>query len=366
MALMIPNYKSEEFVLMVQTDEDDLAVCREDIFALHESSATILSVGANFELGTHAEKFHNELRTGDIISISSAGFIYKLYDSCDSDATVFITGQCNSNCIMCPCSDYERQYNTGYTDDLLRKYIELLPPDLSHIVVTGGEPTLKTNQFFMAMELLADKFPTAGVLLLTNGRSFASKSMVEKLVAHCPPFLEIAIPLHGHNAGLHDSIARATDSFKHTLMGIHNLSAKGIPIELRVVVSKLNVKYLSDIAQFIKATLPKVRIVNFIGLETLGNCAKNFEQVYMDYAETFKFIKPALRVLVDAGIDTSLYNYPLCTVERGFWSLCRQSITPHKIRYASACDECDAKTFCGGYFGSTLGVAKPKVNPIHL
>lgn len=128
----------------------------------------------------------------------------------------------------------------------------------------------------------------------------------------------------------------------------------------------MNVKYLSDIAQFIKATLPKVRIVNFIGLETLGNCAKNFEQVYMDYAETFKFIKPALRVLVDAGIDTSLYNYPLCTVERGFWSLCRQSITPHKIRYASACDDVMQKHFAAGYFGSTLGVAKPKVNPIHL
>lgn len=27
----------------------------------------------------------------------------------DSDATVFVTGQCNSNCIMCPASDYERK-----------------------------------------------------------------------------------------------------------------------------------------------------------------------------------------------------------------------------------------------------------------
>lgn len=366
MALMIPNYRSSEFVLMVQIDDDETSACREDTFNIRGSFATILLTGEVYDLGPFADRFHGELRSGDIISISGTGFIYKMYDSNDNDATVFITGQCNSNCVMCPCSDYERQNNTGYSDILLKKYIALLPPNLSHIVVTGGEPTLKTGQFYLAISLLAEKYPTAGVLLLSNGRAFASKAMVERLVAHYPPYLEIAIPLHGHNASLHDSIARAENSFKHTLMGIQNLSAKGIPIELRIVVSKLNVDHLVDMAQLIKTTLPKVRIVNFIGLETLGNCAKNFEQVYMDYSETFKFIKPALRILVDAGIDTSLYNYPLCTVERGFWSLCRQSITPNKIRYAPACDECDAKSSCGGYFSSTLGVAKPKVTPIHL
>lgn len=366
MALMIPDYKSKELVLMVQIGSEDISARKEDTFLLQGSLATILSTEKTYDLGLFTDRFHAELHSGDIISISETGFIYKMYENCDCDATVFITGQCNSNCIMCPCSDFERQYNTGYTDASLCKFIELLPTNLSHIVVTGGEPTLKTEQFFMAMSLLADKFPTAGVLLLSNGRSFASKTMVERLVEHCPPFLEVAIPLHGHNADLHDSISRAESSFRHTVMGIRNLSAKGIPIELRIVVSKLNVDHLSDIAQFIKRSLPRVRIVNFVGLETLGNCAKNFNLVFMDYAETFKYIKPALRILVDAGIDASLYNYPLCTVERGFWSLCRQSITPYKVRYAPDCDNCEARSFCGGYFSSTLGVAKPKVTPIHL
>ncbi len=366
MALMIPNYTSNELVLMVQVENDDITACREDTFYIQGSFATILSNGDVYDIGSFVDRFHDELRSGDIIYISGTGFIYKMYDSCDVDATIYITGQCNSNCVMCVCSDYERQYNTGYTDDLLMKYIKLLPSNLSHIVVTGGEPTLKIDQFFMTMSLLADKFPAASVLLLSNGKAFASKTMVKRLVEHCPPFLEIAVPLHGHNAKLHDSISRAESSFKYTLMGIHNLSAKGIPLELRIVVSRLNVDYLTDIAKFIKTALPKVRIVNFIGLETLGNCAKNFNLVYMDYTETFKYIKPALRILFDAGINTSLYNYPLCTVERGFWFLCRQSITPYKVRYTPACDECDVKSFCSGYFSSTLGVAKPKVIPIHL
>ena len=366
MALMIPNYNSNERVVMVQTDAVTGTASVEDTLLLSGSTITLLEPGVSYDLGSFTERFESVLHTGDIISISENGFVYKMFDNSDTDATVFLTGQCNSNCIMCPCSDHERKFNTGYSDDLISKYIELLPTDLPHIVVTGGEPTLKTEQFFMVMSQLADKFPTSGVLLLTNGRSLASKSLVDRLLAHCPPYMEVAIPIHGHTAELHDKISRAEKSFEHTLMGIRNLLCNNIPVELRIVVSKLNVAYLADIARLIATSLHGVRIVNFIGLETLGNCAKNFEQVYMPYPDSFQYIKPALRILVDAGIDASLYNYPLCTVERGYWTLCKQSITPYKVRYAPACDGCDAKPFCGGYFSSTLGVAKPKVFPIHF
>ena len=149
-------------------------------------------------------------------------------------------------------------------------------------------------------------------------------------------------------------------------MGIRNLLAAHIAVELRIVVSKLNYLYLVDIARLIAIEFPQVMTVNFVGLETLGNCAKNFHAVYIDYRESFAKIRPAAQLLIDAGINVSLYNYPLCTVERAYWPLCRRSITPYKIRYAPACSNCEAHAFCGGYFASTLAIAGPNVIPIHF
>ena len=366
MTLLIPNYNSPQRIALVQKHADPCTIQNHEIMVLCEDSVFLPRTQERFALDEAACRFNELLHSGDIVSISNTGLVYRLYDINDSDATVFLTGQCNSNCIMCPCSDWERQYNIGTSDDWMREYIEMLPPNLRHICVTGGEPTLKTEQFFMVMELLAEKYPNSNVLLLTNGRSFASTAMVNRLINKCPPYLEIAIPIHGHSAALHDSISRADGSLAQTTQGIKNLLAKRIPIELRVVVSKINSPYLEDVARYIVSEFPSAKIVNFIGLEAMGNCAKNFQKVYIDYTESFSFIKPAIGVLVSAGMDVSLYNYPLCTVERGFWTLCQQSITPYKVKYPDECEQCEAKDYCGGFFNSTLGVAKPIVKPIRF
>jgi His-Xaa-Ser system radical SAM maturase HxsC len=180
----------------------------------------------------------------------------------------------------------------------------------------------------------------------------------------CPQHVLVAIPLHGPSKDIHDMITRADGSFSQTLMGITNLLSAGIDVEIRVVVSKLNYRSLKEISELIIERFPIVRVVNFIGLETLGNCAKNISQVYLKYEEAFAYIKPAIDLLVEHGIDTALYNYPLCMVDRGYWQLCKKSISGYKIRYKDECDSCEAKSGCGGFFSSTLAVAKPIVQPI--
>lgn len=281
----------------------------------------------------------------------------------EREATIFITGQCNANCIMCPCSDYERKNKTGISDEEMNRYIDGLPKDTEYIVITGGEPTLKTEQFFSVMERLAEQFPSVEMLLLTNGRSFAAKSMVSRLLVHCPPFLTIAIPLHGPNSFLHDAITRTKESFRQSMAGIKNLLAYHVAVEIRVVVSKLNYFAVNELADLIIREIPTVLVVNFVGLEVMGNCALNFEKVYIDYETSFQCCKSAAKKLISAGIDVGFYNYPLCAVEKGFWPLCKKSITPYKVKFSPECDQCEAKSFCGGFFSSTYAVAKPIVKP---
>ncbi len=184
------------------------------------------------------------LNTGDIVTIDEHGMIYQLFNINENDATFFLTGYCNSNCIMCPSTDSERSDNNGMPVEWLLEYLDLLPDTLNHIVVTGGEPTLRAEAFFRVMEKIADRFSEIETLLLTNGRSFASKYMVDRLIAHCPQYLMVAIPIHGPNAEIHDSITRSKGGFLQTRAGILHLLAAGIGIELRIVVSKRNYLYL--------------------------------------------------------------------------------------------------------------------------
>ena len=364
MTIMIKNYSSIPRIATVYRQKGLSKFEGHEIALINDDMLSFMSDGLSFDLGGKKDKTCDSLSDGDIITVSNRGVICKLYDNAEHDATVYMTGKCNSNCIMCPCSDFERKTDDGIPDEWLEEFIAMLPEDIYHIVVTGGEPTLRTTRFFSVMSHLAMRFPNTEVLLLTNGRSFASIELFHRLLANCPPFLTVAIPLHGDNATLHDAITRTPGSFHQTCRGILNVLANRVAVELRVVVSKLNVEHLADIARFIVNRFPGVLTVNFIGLETMGNCAKNFKQVYISCSESWMYVKKAVRILMKNGIMAQLYNYPLCSVEKGYWYICRQSISPYKVRYAPECVNCIMKGQCSGFFYSTLNLAKPTVTPI--
>ena len=137
-----------------------------------------------------------------------------------------------------------------------------------------------------------------------------------------------------------------------------------IKIELRIVVTKVNCEDLLNIAKMITDRFKRVQCVNFIGLEPRGNCALNYEQVFIDYGSSFIKSKPAIEHLVSCGYDVGLYNYPLCAVDRDYWPIAAKSISGYKNVYHSDCDRCDVKPICGGFFTFAMGLVKPKVYPI--
>lgn len=306
----------------------------------------------------------SEMETGDIFSLNDLGILHRIYSEEEKDATIYMTGHCNSNCIMCPVSERERRDDGGLPDDWLKELLEMLPADLDHIVVTGGEPTLRLKMFLYVMHRMAERYPRIETLLLSNGRSFASQAFVKDLVGFCPQHLCVAVPLHGDTAELHDRITRSPGSFHQTLLGLRHLMSEGIAIELRIVVTKLNCARMSKMAGLLCNQFPGVHIVNFIALETRGNCALHFKETYLSHSEAFEYIKPAIQILLQQGIDVGLYNFPLCSVAHGYWGICRKSITPEKIRYPKACEQCSVKHACGGFFNTTLSMAHPQVYPV--
>ncbi len=306
----------------------------------------------------------NKLCDYDIVEISDTGILYRAFANNEADTTIFLGAKCNSNCIMCPAGDTERRKGFSYSRDFLMKYIDYLPPELEYIVMTGGEPTMQPDLFLETLDRVREKYQYTQVLLLTNGRSLSDEWLFEQVSKRHPKHFRIAIPIHGSTPDLHDYITRAPGSFEQTMLGLKRLMSSDINVEIRIVVTKTNSDDLLNIAKLISDNFKKVYCINFIGLEPRGNCALNFDTVYIDHKSSFEKSKPAIQYLVSCGYDVGLYNYPLCAVDKDYWSIASKSISGYKNVYHKDCDRCDVKSICGGFFTAAMSIAKPQVHPI--
>lgn len=282
-------------------------------------------------------------------------------EKAESSALVYVTNQCNSNCIMCPDSVKLRTRPNEVTMENLLEQIGEINPEAEHVDITGGEPTLLKEQLPELIEAVFRQAPDAEVLMLSNGRSFAAGGYTERFSAFAHRRLKIEIPIHGDCAELHDRIAGCPESFVQTRAGIHHLLEAGVEVGIRIVVSRMNYSRLNELIWSISREFPEIKYVNLMGMEVLGNAWKNREQVWIEFDEVKDSLQQAVEQCFVCGIIPSLYNYPLCLFDRKYWYCYRNSISDYKIRYFEECEKCTEKSRCGGFFASTYRYTRYKV-----
>ena len=290
----------------------------------------------------------------DVFELFPDGMVLRVCDCSSAENVFFITGACNSNCVMCPSPATSRKHCPKPDIDLLIEIAKHMPSDLPHITVTGGEPFMAGKDIFRLFDYCKEKFERTEFQILTNGRVFAVKEYCDLLWETVPYRSILGIPLHASVASLHDSITQSPGSFLQTTTGLRNLLSRGCRIEIRIVVNRLNINDLENIALLIADCFPETAHVTIMAMEMTGNAFVNGEQVWIEYRESFPHVKRAIRALIKSGIDVTLYNYPLCTVEPEFRTLCAKSISPEKIRFADACDGCSLRDACGGLFAGSF------------
>lgn len=298
------------------------------------------------------------LRPGDVLEMRSDAQVVKLHDGSLAGACLFVTNHCNSNCVMCPDSDKARVRRLDIEIEFLEDLLRLLPTDLPHLDVTGGEPTLIRYELPRLLNQAFSHFEAVSVMLLTNGRAFADPQYAEAFRDFCGRELVIEIPLHGDNAGLHDWIAGCPESFCQTMNGIRNLLHAGCHVGIRIVVSKLNIACLERMIGLVSREFPEAAFVNLMGLEMLGNARLNREQVWVEFDEIKPVLERCAELCFRQGIEPRFYNFPLCLFEERFWSLYRKSISPHKVYFLDFCEGCALRDYCGGFFQSTASITE--------
>ena len=294
----------------------------------------------------------HSLTDGDVIAIQPTGTIRVLYRIKSLHNDLFVTRRCNSLCIM--CSQPPAQSDDS---DLLaenQRVIELADKSTSVLGITGGEPTLLKEDLIKLISYCNFRLPETHLHLLTNGRLLRNEDYTKKLAAISHLKLTVAIPLYSDIDSEHDYIVQAKKGFEQTVLGILNLARYKIPIELRVVIHKLNFFRLPRIAEFIYRNLTFASHVALMALEPIGLAVVNMDKLWIDPVEYGAQLSEATLFLAARGINVSIYNHQLCTVPKSIRPFCRQSISDWKMAYLPCCDLCSSMSGCGGFFESAI------------
>lgn len=295
---------------------------------------------------------------GDVLQFTTDNYYIKYHSSSAESACLFVTNQCNSNCLMCPDTTYSRRRKNDINLEFLKDFLMLLPTDLPYLDITGGEPTLLKNNLITIIDMAFNHFENIDIMILSNGRAFADKCYAMLFEKYSNKNLIIEVPLHGFDSQTHDYIAGGNGYFSQTASGIYNLLNSRVSIGIRIVVSKLNYKYIYKIINYIGKTFRNVKYINIMGLEMLGNARTNIEKVWIEFDDVKDILQKNIELCFMYGIEPRLYNFPLCLFEKKYWSVYRKSISPHKVVYLENCSGCSIKNYCGGFFKSTANITK--------
>lgn len=278
---------------------------------------------------------------------------------------VNLTYKCNNRCVSCimPTRNLQGEKSLKQikieTNEILK--------NSGHIEFNGGEPTLNKD-LFRILHYTNEKKENVEVALITNARIFSILDYVNKLNSLNLKNFKIVTTLYGHKKEIHDGITRTPCSFEQQIKAIKNLINKRIQIELRIVINKLNYKYLDKIAQFIIENFNREDFLSviFISMKIIGEAYKNRRIVVYKISDAIPHISKAAERLTEKKFKVGLFHLPHCVLPRKLWNL-SGGITAERseICFLPFCKNCTKKEKCSGIWKSYIEVFSPnEFNPI--
>jgi MoaA/NifB/PqqE/SkfB family radical SAM enzyme len=154
-----------------------------------------------------------------------------------------ITPTCNNHCAGCGnvfVSDKPSRKtdtdNAGLSLSQWDTLIEKLSPSVTHVNITGGEPTL--SPYFDEFIRMIDK-KGLSFTLFTNARWNKPQEILNTLLSS-NGLKGLLISLHGKDAFTHEAFTQANGSFEHSLENIKLAVSHGIPVTLSTIINRYN------------------------------------------------------------------------------------------------------------------------------
>lgn len=315
-----------------------------------------------FQPGAITQTDISDIKDGDILLLEDSGTFHNVWQKNSPHNSFFLTGKCNCACLMCP--QHPNDVDKSAYDDA-RKVLNLLQGQkIEHICITGGEPTLSKDNFIHFLSDCVNSHPEALIAVLSNGKNFADLDFVEEIAKVATPNVTFCISLHGDTPRLHDKIVGSQGSFEKTETGLYNLARKGLKIEIRYVITKLNQSRLEQTAAHLYNYFPFCSHYAFMAMEMHADAAKNADIIMAEPYEYTENLANAALLLERGGLNVSIYNVPLCLCEPKVRHLARQSISLWKNIYLKKCENCSRKADCCGFFATSEKLPEEYILPL--
>lgn len=330
-------------------DATKAALCGYRTVLLHADADTRAAALEPFDSFIRLPKDLGYIGDGDVLSFHvGTGRARVLYRRNSKHNTFLVTERCNHYCLM--CSQPPKRADDSWILDEIAAAIPLIDPETKSLGFTGGEPLTEWKRFIPLLAQALDCLPNTAVHVLSNGRAFASPEIVSAWAAVCHPDLCVGIPLYASTDHLHDYVVQARGAFDETVLGILRLKDKGQRVEIRVVLHKLTIPALVETCTWIARNLPFVDHVALMGLENTGFALANQDLLWIDPEDYRSELALAVDILSASEITTSIYNLPLCLVEKPAWRFAVQSISDWKNAHLPECADCAVRAECAGFF----------------
>ena len=261
---------------------------------------------------------------------------------------VKLSFSCNNRCRFCVQGDKRERFQDRSTAEA-KELIREARRRADAIVFTGGEPSVRPD--FLELVAEARRLGYRLIQLQTNGQMLAYRAFARGCAE--AGVTEVSPALHGHVPALHDFLTGRTGSFQHTLRGIENARAEGLPVVTNTVVTKPNRRHLSAIARLLierGATQVQLAFVHPVGT-AMTNFASIVPRMALIRDELFR----AFDVADEAGIRSMAEAVPLCVL-RGRESYAAEWIIPDAAVF-------DAEGTIDDYRAFRVGEGKAKGAP---
>ena len=271
----------------------------------------------------------------------------------DSNSNVlFVTNQCNNHCVMC-CQPPKHGNDFDFFFKQNVALIKSAPKETKVVCITGGEPTLTGTKFFDLIRMVREELPNTDIQILSNGRTFIDNDFTHELKIVGGNKVFVGIPLHSDYSGDHDRIAGVKGAFNESMLGLYNLADEGIPVELRVVINKMNYQRLPQLAEFIFKNLYFVAWTAWMAMEDTGYATRNAKHIWVEPIDYVSQLCQAITYLDGWGIPSSIFNIPLCLLPSEYHQYAAKSISDWKTKYLDECESCLFKDKCCGLFATS-------------
>lgn len=283
---------------------------------------------------------------GDVMFVVPwRGTAHRLIRANSRHNTLLITERCDQLCVMCSQPPKERHID-------MFPFFEtavLLSPENSTIGISGGEPTLFKSELFEFLERTMSGRRDIDFHVLTNAQHFDRDDLIKLRRLDLDRILW-GVPVYSSDRDVHDRIVGKPGAFDQVRKSLSLLCEAGAKIELRTVLMKPNAPKLFDLAKFVTTALPFVNKWAIMQLENIGYGRQNWNSLFYDSSVGFDIVGKALDFAISRGIDTKLYNFPLCTVPADYRAFAPSTISDWKRAYVSDCADCSLRNECGGFF----------------